>query len=191
MQELRHPKAPDAVKAWLVQVPTWIEVTTVKVPPDGTMSFLDPGEREAIQLAQEDLLLIDERRGRTEAMRRGLATTGTLGVLITAGERGLFNPKAAYQHLITETKFRMTHIHPDYVSTLGSLAIHGGRDRGCRQGTVHQGQGYQPCYTGIVVMAAIFACGFITTALYLPLKKPSANHEMKCVLAIGQISLHH
>jgi len=45
---------------------------------------LQIGEREAIRLAQEqraDLLLIDERRGRLEAKRRGLATTGTLGVL--------------------------------------------------------------------------------------------------------------
>jgi predicted nucleic acid-binding protein len=42
------------------------------------------GEREAIQLAEEQrasLPLIDERKGQSEAARRGLSTAGTLGVL--------------------------------------------------------------------------------------------------------------
>jgi predicted nucleic acid-binding protein len=48
---------------------------------------LDPGEAEAIIVAQEisaDLILLDERRGRREAQSRGLTVTGVLGVLAAA-----------------------------------------------------------------------------------------------------------
>ena len=53
---------------------------------------VDEGEAEAIALAAElgaDLLLLDERRGRTVASRLGLKVTGLLGVLIEAKHRGL------------------------------------------------------------------------------------------------------
>ena len=53
---------------------------------------LDPGETEAIALGLElhaDLLLIDERKGRAEAARLGLKTTGLLGVLLEAKALGL------------------------------------------------------------------------------------------------------
>jgi predicted nucleic acid-binding protein len=52
--------------------------------------------------------LIDERKGRFEAIRRGLATTGTLGVLLAAAERGSIDAAAIYRRLITETNFRST-----------------------------------------------------------------------------------
>jgi predicted nucleic acid-binding protein len=48
---------------------------------------LDPGEAAAIALAKEigaRLLLIDERRGRAEAIREGLQVTGVVGVLLLA-----------------------------------------------------------------------------------------------------------
>ena len=53
---------------------------------------LDAGEAEAIALAVEQsagLILLDERPGRHAAARLGLTMTGTLGVLITAKDRGL------------------------------------------------------------------------------------------------------
>lgn len=59
-----------------------IDVRPVVTPEDDALETLDPGEREAIVLAQQtnaDFLLIDERRGRLEARRRGILTTGTLG----------------------------------------------------------------------------------------------------------------
>lgn len=43
-----------------------------------------------------------------EALRRGLATTGTLGVLLAAAERGLVDAEANYYRLIRETNFRAT-----------------------------------------------------------------------------------
>jgi predicted nucleic acid-binding protein len=77
--------------------------------PNAELAFLGLGEQEAIQLAEErhaDLLLMDERKGRLEAKRRGLRTTGTLGVLLSAGELSLIEPASAYRRLLTETSFR-------------------------------------------------------------------------------------
>jgi predicted nucleic acid-binding protein len=86
-----------------------IEVLRTASQPDPSLALLGPGEREAIQLAQEHhpaLLLIDERRGRMEAQRHGLATTGTLGVLLAGHQRGLLNAEVVYQQLLTTTNFR-------------------------------------------------------------------------------------
>jgi len=52
LSELRHSAAPRAVSAWLLNVPDWIEVEMVMSKPDPSLMFLDPGEREAIQLAE-------------------------------------------------------------------------------------------------------------------------------------------
>jgi predicted nucleic acid-binding protein len=109
MQELGHSEAPSPVKAWLTRVPAWINVTSVQSAPCAELAFLGLGEQEAIQLAAEKhaaLLLIDERKGRFEAKRRGLRTTGTLGVLLSAGELRLIDAEAAYRRLLSETSFR-------------------------------------------------------------------------------------
>jgi predicted nucleic acid-binding protein len=111
MQELRHPRAPESVAAWMLRIPSWIEVRAVTTSKDENLQVLGPGESEAILLAQEthaNLLLIDERRGRLEARRRGITTTGTLGVLLAAGWRGFANPESLFQRLTSETSFRST-----------------------------------------------------------------------------------
>ncbi len=109
MQELKHPGAPPAVHAWLAELPGWVDVCFASNEADAELAFLDPGERQAIQLAEEqaaDLLLIDEKKGRIEARRRGIRTTGTLGVLLVAGAADLIDPADAYRRLLTETTFR-------------------------------------------------------------------------------------
>jgi predicted nucleic acid-binding protein len=63
LRELTVDKAPHPVKSWLSKPPSWFRVQSV--PSDQLTSFtaeLDPGEQEAIALAEllrADLLLID------------------------------------------------------------------------------------------------------------------------------------
>jgi predicted nucleic acid-binding protein len=55
---------------------------------------LDEGERTTIALAgviRADLILMDDRNGVAFARARGLAVTGTLGVLDLAARRGLID----------------------------------------------------------------------------------------------------
>jgi predicted nucleic acid-binding protein len=55
---------------------------------------LDPGETQAIALAEElhaDRILLDETKARKIAVARGLKVAGTLAVLFEAHERGLLD----------------------------------------------------------------------------------------------------
>jgi predicted nucleic acid-binding protein len=94
LSELQAPRTPDAVKRWTVSPPPWVEVRHVAVGEDASFRSLDPGEREAIALAEAlraDALIMDDRAGRREAERRGLRVIGTLRVLDDAAQAGLLN----------------------------------------------------------------------------------------------------
>jgi predicted nucleic acid-binding protein len=105
-EELSSAGAPAIVKTWCSAPPDWLNV---RVPSRTDPELkLTGGEREAVLLAEEvgaDLLLIDERTGRREAMLRGLLITGTLGILIAAAERGLVDREEAIKRLMA-TSFR-------------------------------------------------------------------------------------
>jgi len=84
LDELLSRKAPPSVQTWARNLPTWLEVLSPSTRYSIQIENLDPGETEAIALAQElhaDLLLIDEAAGRSEAIKRRIPTIGTLGVL--------------------------------------------------------------------------------------------------------------
>ena len=53
MKELGHAAAPVPVRRWLAQVPIWIDVHLAAAAPKAELADLDLGEREAIQLAEE------------------------------------------------------------------------------------------------------------------------------------------
>lgn len=128
MSELKHTGAPDIVHAWLRRLPLWIDIGPVIAEADKAFASLDPGEREAIQLEEHhaDLLLIDERKGRIEARRRGLVTTGTLGVLVAAGDMGLIEPEKTYERLISMTTFRSTPgLHASFLEVVRSRRKNG------------------------------------------------------------------
>jgi predicted nucleic acid-binding protein len=102
--ELKRPRAPEAVRLWIGQPPAWLETRAPSQAPDAELlqARLGPGERDAILLAQElgaDELIVDELRGRREAERRHLHFTGTIGVLRTAAKEGLLDFKSAIDRL--------------------------------------------------------------------------------------------
>jgi predicted nucleic acid-binding protein len=111
LTELIHIDAPAAVRSWAAQPPVWLEILPLQTQPDAELCLLDPGERDAIQLALEvnaSTVLIDERKGRQEAQIRGLAIVGTFGVLIAAQRAGLVDAHEALDHLVNRTTFRIT-----------------------------------------------------------------------------------
>jgi len=107
LRELRSPAAPAQIGAWLNTSPDWIESrVATDIPTE--LRQLGPGEREAIVLAEsvdDGLVLLDERRARGMARQRGLAVTGTLGVLDLAAARGLVDLGDAFERL-ARTNFR-------------------------------------------------------------------------------------
>ena len=101
-EELKRPHAPDAVRKWIAQPPSWLESRTPGKSAGAELAHLDAGERDAILLAEElgaNWINIDELRGRREARRRHLSLTGTLGVLAAAGERGLLDLRSSVDRL--------------------------------------------------------------------------------------------
>lgn len=106
LTELRHPKAPADVSAWLQSLPNWLRV--VKVGQVDDTIQLGHGENEAISLAiekQVSIVLMDERRGRAAAEARGLLPIGTLNILDLADERGLLDGVTSLNEL-KRTTFR-------------------------------------------------------------------------------------
>ena len=110
LTELSSNDAPEIVRLWIQRLPAWINVHRSEEigAGDAAVNILDSGERAAILLAESlraDLLLIDEREGATLAERRGLAVTGTLGLLDLAASRGLIDLRDAFARL-QKTNFR-------------------------------------------------------------------------------------
>jgi len=90
--ELLRPKTPALVREWALSLPMWCEVRAVWSTADFALNQLDPGERDAIQLALEtgvNTLLMDDSDGRREASHRHMRVTGTVAVLEKAAQRGL------------------------------------------------------------------------------------------------------
>ncbi|MBD0321652.1 MAG: DUF3368 domain-containing protein [Gemmatimonadetes bacterium] len=84
-----RPSAPGAAE---FRAASWVRTHAVqnRLLVNALSLQLDVGEAEAIALAVElnaELLLIDERRGRTAATRLGRRVVGVLGALVEAKQR--------------------------------------------------------------------------------------------------------
>jgi predicted nucleic acid-binding protein len=120
--ELRHNEAPESVRRWIAEPPSWLKIVPAgRDSDDPSLFHLDDGERAAIQLAVRigaELLLIDDRDGVNAARRKGFAVTGTLGILDLAASRGMIRIADAVERL-RNTSFRC---RPDVLDAL--LARH-------------------------------------------------------------------
>jgi predicted nucleic acid-binding protein len=99
-RELQHASTPGRVRSWVQELPAWIRIQA-PLTIDQSLK-VDEGEREAISLAREinaDAILIDDKKGRAEALRVGLRIAGTIGILEAAGRRGMIDFAAAIQRL--------------------------------------------------------------------------------------------
>ena len=101
--ELLDPESPVTVRDWIANAPPWLLIRSAspeRLRPGG----LDPGESEAIALAEEikaDYLVMNERAGRFAASQRGLDVIGTLGILKIAHHQGLIDLQQALTRLST------------------------------------------------------------------------------------------
>ena len=110
-RELLRSNTPAAVRQWTNNRPQWLEIRQTTTLPDESLSYLDEGEREAIQLAEElsaDLLLVDERAARKEATKRHLTTSGTLGILDRAADKALIEFVPTLERLKQTCAWRIT-----------------------------------------------------------------------------------
>jgi predicted nucleic acid-binding protein len=106
--ELAIQEAPDVVRSWITATPAWIDVRDPKTQSNELAGQLGAGETAAILLAAElhaDLVLMDDRRGVAAAIQRGLAVTGTMGLLSRAAKRGFLDLADAFERL-RGTNFR-------------------------------------------------------------------------------------
>jgi hypothetical protein len=78
------------VQRWIADAPHWLEIRPAVAMPGVGIAELDAGEAAAIRLAEQlgetAFLPMDDAKGRREATRRGIPSTGTLGVLRAASK---------------------------------------------------------------------------------------------------------
>ncbi len=116
-EALQDINSPDLVRAWIAQVPPWLERPALNREPDPSLCFLDRDEREAIALAEElgaDRMIVDETLARQEAQRRNLSVIGTLGVLRNASRVDLLDLPEALSKL-QRTNF---YVAPELIRSL-------------------------------------------------------------------------
>jgi predicted nucleic acid-binding protein len=109
-RELNAEASPPEIREWIAVAPDWLEIRPPTKPPVRILSQLGEGESAAIQLAEElkaDLLVMDERAGREEALKRGLPVIGTLGILERASERGLLDFAITFTEMKARNFFRL------------------------------------------------------------------------------------
>jgi len=120
--ELKHPKAPPAVRRWITDPPSWAEVHQTAHAHDHPMETLDAGEEDAIALAIElraDLILMDDRDGVLIARSKGFRVAGTLGVLSMAAANGLIDLADAFER-VKRTSFHYQQETMDQLLAEGS-----------------------------------------------------------------------
>lgn len=100
--ELNAPESPPVVQNWIAQPPEWLQIQPVESLQSLEIGKLDPGEQEAIWLAEQleaDLVILDDKAARRIAMKRGLTVIGLLGILKDAAGIGLIELQPTFERL--------------------------------------------------------------------------------------------
>ena len=107
-RELTSDAAPETVKAWMANAPSWLTIGKAASIMDPELDQIQIGEREAILLAehiQADFIILDDRKARRIARDRRLNVIGTIGILTAGAKKGLINLGEALDDL-KQTNFR-------------------------------------------------------------------------------------
>ncbi len=100
--ELGASESPVAVKSWIAQPPDWLQIQSVEWSQSLELDKLDPGEREAILLAEKlkaNLVILDDKSARRIAGERGLRIIGLLGIIKDAAGSGLLDIEMTFAQL--------------------------------------------------------------------------------------------
>ena len=106
--EMQRKQTPNVVRDWIAAPPPWLEIRGIARPVDSSLGGLDAGEQQAIALAQEvgaNVLVLDDKDARREAVRRQFTVIGTLGVLEEGAKLSLLDLPMAIEAL-RHTTFR-------------------------------------------------------------------------------------
>ena len=100
-------------KEYDLPLPDFIEIKEVNNlnVQKALLGYLDPGEASAITLGLENsdsLLILDDLKGRKEALKLKLKFTGTLGVLVRAKKENLLSNISIYIIALKSNGFRMS-----------------------------------------------------------------------------------
>ena len=103
--ELLHPKAPEVVRQWAAELPSW---ATLMHKEGVLIGKLGRGESEALALA-ESLgafgIIVDDADARAVAREKQMRIYGTIGVLEQAAKEGLIDLPEIFSKL-RATNFR-------------------------------------------------------------------------------------
>ena len=122
--ELAVPDKPGAI-----EIVEWARDKIVSVKNTDVVKALslnlDLGESEALSLYWEtsaDFLLIDEKRGRNIAHRNGVKTIGTVGILLSAKQRGLITLVKPFLNVLMHNGYRISDsLYNQYLERAGEV----------------------------------------------------------------------
>jgi len=112
-REMADPHTPEPVRLWAASAPPWLEILEPRqvedIPSLGKPGVRGDGDRAIISLAGElggAVLIMDDRKARREAKRRGIESLWMLDVLDEAAERALIEDlPERLDHLVDRTPF--------------------------------------------------------------------------------------
>lgn len=100
--ELNAPESPSVIRDWIAKPPDWLQIQPVETLQNVELEKLDPGERDAILLAEKlkaDLVILDDKAVRRVALERGLTIIGLLGILKDAAKSDLLDLRTVFDCL--------------------------------------------------------------------------------------------